>query len=451
MQTSIRAVNNAVVAAVAAASDPSDWIALLDEQQHCVHLQRGELGEIPEKLIGMQRGESGNFVANGRDSDLAYDLVTDVLRRGAHHEVVRVYDDPQLGPRIFEYQFRPWSGDAGVAAVVISCNEATAQRATMQAARLQSHVLEAMNDGVLLVGADSVVKMFNPAAQLLLGWQGRPLVGESVGHVSAALASAVQRLSDLPVEIEVPRGKQEDSVFIECSVRQLRINNSLHRLAILRDVSGRRRLEREIVDIEQRERRHIGRELHDGLGQELTGLALMLRGAAANLGAGDAAIGLRLQEAVGIVNNLIASTRELTNGVFAVSIPGGDLASALNALATTSSARSGVAVRFQVLGSYPLSLTEQASSGLFRIAQEATTNALRHSGAASIAIVLGVDAAGVSLTVTDDGVGCPADAEQSGGAGLRIMRFRAHALGAQLRVAKAPGRGTKIECSLPMT
>jgi hypothetical protein len=122
MQTNIRGVNEVVVAAVAAAAQPSDWFALLDQQQRWVHLQRGELGEIPERLLDIQ-------------SNASSDLVSDVLRRGARHETVRTFDDPQLGPRIFEYQFRPLNDDDGVAAVVISCNEATARRATQQASR----------------------------------------------------------------------------------------------------------------------------------------------------------------------------------------------------------------------------------------------------------------------------------------------------------------------------
>jgi signal transduction histidine kinase len=148
---------------------------------------------------------------------------------------------------------------------------------------------------------------------------------------------------------------------------------------------------------------------------------------------------------------VIAGTRELANGIFAVSIPDRDLAAALRSLAERAAARSGVAVRFTSLGSSGLSLTDSTVSSLFRIAQESTTNALRHSGAASVNIVLDVDAAGVSLSIADNGRGCPDGAEQSGGAGLRIMRFRAHAIGAQLSITRLAAGGTKIECTLPLS
>lgn len=437
MQTSVPAVNEGAVAAIAAASQPSDWFALLDQQQRCIHLHRGELGEIPEQLIGMQRGDS-------------HDLVNDVLRRGACHQTTRIFEDPQLGRRTFEYQFRPLNDDIGVAAVVIRCNESTARRATQQAARLQSHVIEALNDGVLLIGADSVVKLYNPAAQRLLGWEGRPLVGEPLARIASSLAGAMQRAGDMPIEIALLRGARE-AVVLDCRVRQVRINNSPHRLAILRDITDRRALEREIVATEQRERERIGRELHDGLGQELTGLAMTLRSAVTNLGATNPVVTQHLHDALAIVTNVIAGARELAKGIFAPSLPGGDLPAALRTLTEQATARSGAAVRFTCFEAQSLtSLSDTAASSLFRIAQEATTNALRHSGATSIDIVLGVDSAGVSLSIADNGRGCPVDAEKRGGAGLRIMRFRAHALGAQFRMASGPDGGTRIECSLPL-
>ena len=435
METSIRSVDGAVLAAVAASVNPSDWFALLDQQQQCLHLQRGALGDIPERLIGMLRGDSN-------------ELVSDVLRRGAQQDTVRVFDDPQLGPRIFEYQFRPLNDSAGVAAVVISCNEATAQRAARRAGRLQSEVLEALNDGVLLVGADDVVKLFNPAAQQLLGWRGRVLAGESIADVNAALASLLHRGGDMPAGIEVARSS-ENPVFLECRLRSLRIEGLAHQVIVLRDVTAQRRLEREVIDTEQRERDRIARELHDGLGQELTGVALLLRSVLKRVQSVDTTAAERLQEAVAIVNTVIAGTRQIASGIFAVSIPDRDLAGALRALAERAAARSGVAIRFEARGDATPQLTDSAASSLFRIAQEATTNALRHSGATSVSILLGSDAGGVVLSIADNGCGCPTDAEQNGGAGLRIMRFRAHALGGQFKMTSAPERGTKIECTLP--
>jgi signal transduction histidine kinase len=178
---------------------------------------------------------------------------------------------------------------------------------------------------------------------------------------------------------------------------------------------------------------------------------MTLRSAVTNLGATNPVVTQHLHDALAIVTNVIAGARELAKGIFAPSLPGGDLPAALRTLAEQATARSGTAVRFTCFEAQSLtSLSDTAASSLFRIAQEASTNALRHSGATSIDIVLGIDSAGVSLSIADNGRGCPADAEKRGGAGLRIMRFRAHALGAQFRMAPGPGGGTRIECSLPL-
>jgi signal transduction histidine kinase len=140
----------------------------------------------------------------------------------------------------------------------------------------------------------------------------------------------------------------------------------------------------------------------------------------------------------------------LSSGIFSAAIADRDLVGALTVLAERSTAHSGNDVRFRYVSSRPLVLKESQASALFRIAQEATTNALRHSEAQGVEITLGSDAAGVLLTVEDNGIGCPPDAEQRGGSGLRIMRFRAHAVGAQFKILAVRAGGTRIECSLPL-
>ncbi len=435
MQTNFQAVNDTVVAAVAAAARPSDWLALLDQQQHCIHLQRGALGDIPEKLIGITVGASK-------------DLVSNVLHHGTSHQTERIFDDPQLGPRIFEYQFRPLMDASGVAAVVVRCNESTAQRAILQAARLQTHVLEALNDGILLVDANSIVRLFNPAAQQLLGSEGKPLVGKSLAEIAAPLASALQRANDAPVDLKLARGDQT-AVFVECRARSLRIRHASYRLAILRDITERRTLERELIETEQRERERIGRELHDGLGQELTGLAMMLQAVATRIDDREPASAGQLYEAVGIVNTMIASARELAQGILAGSIPDQDLTAALQSLADRAATRSGIDVRFTRFGGELPALSDSAVGALFRIAQEATTNAMRHSGASAIDIILAVDNAGLSLSIADNGHGFRAGEGQSTGMGMRIMRMRANSLGAQFCMTPASRGGTRIECTLP--
>ncbi|MCS6947928.1 MAG: histidine kinase [Steroidobacteraceae bacterium] len=431
------ALDQSIVAAIAAATAPSDWFALIDPQQRCVHLQRGELGDIPERLIGVRTGESQT-------------LIGDVLRDGARRETIRVFDDPQLGPRTFAYQFRPLIDQLGVAAVLVSCNETTAARANVQAARLQGLVLEAMRDGVLLLGAAQTVRLCNPAALRLLGLESGTAAGVPLAELSPTLDEVLRRCGEQPQEFEVKLSGAADTV-LHCTSRTLHIDGTAHRLVILRDVTLRRQLEHEILASEQRERERIGRELHDGLGQELTGVALLLRSCLPRVSELEASTGARLREALDIVNGVIASAREIANGIFSAAVPDRNLCHALQELAARATARSEVAVRFQFQGEHAPSLSESAANGIFRLAQEATTNALRHSGARTIDITLGADATGILLRIDDDGCGFDPAVRHSGGSGLRIMRFRAHALGGELRIAPRPGGGTRVECLLPAT
>jgi signal transduction histidine kinase len=221
-----------------------------------------------------------------------------------------------------------------------------------------------------------------------------------------------------------------------------------------------RRLEREVLDAERRERERLARDLHDGIGQELTGIALMLRVLAKRIGASSPECAGQVEQLVEAVNGLVQSSRTLTHGIFGAPVAGAGLEAALDGLARRASERSGIPVRFSALGARARRIEEGVAEQLYRIAQEATTNALRHSHASSIEIDLRIEDATLRLAVSDDGVGLPPEAAATGaGSGLRIMQFRAHAAGGELRIgprrvggqppAAAPARpGTTVECSL---
>src|SRR5215475_13241211 len=132
--------------------------------------------------------------------------------------------------------------------------------------------------------------------------------------------------------------------------------------------------EREIIEIAQREQQRIGNDLHDGLGQDLTGIALMLRGVAAQLRKEGSAARLEVEEVIGLVNNAIESTRSLARGLSPVSGERGGLAAALQTLAARASERYGVHVDFNAGFDEPLRLSETSATHVYRIVQEALTN-----------------------------------------------------------------------------
>ncbi len=231
-------------------------------------------------------------------------------------------------------------------------------------------------------------------------------------------------------------------------------SGSEHWLAVINDVTERKRLEREIIEIANREQQRIGGDLHDGLGQELTGIALLLRGLAAQLGKAGSPLKKDVEEVIGLVNGTIEGTRSLARGLSPVSTERGGLVMALKALADRCRERYGIAVEFRdEAGALMERLDENAATHLYRIAQEALTNVARHSLATSAVVRLApaLKGSGLQLSVEDDGKGFePRVADESDGLGLKIMRYRAQMLGGDLAVETPSGRGTCLRCAFPL-
>jgi len=210
-----------------------------------------------------------------------------------------------------------------------------------------------------------------------------------------------------------------------------------------RDDTERRRLEAELLAVSSRERQRIGRDLHDGLGQELTGVALMLRGLALRLEAHCPAAIPATNEAIGLVNQSIETARSLARGLLPVSAEEGGLVNALRLLAKRAAALYGIDVRCRIEPGAPLPLEVGDASHLYRIAQEALTNAVRHGHARHVEILLCVEGERYALTISDDGGGMPA-APRGTGLGLRIMAHRARLLAASLDFVPNTPRGTCV-------
>ncbi len=215
-------------------------------------------------------------------------------------------------------------------------------------------------------------------------------------------------------------------------------------------------LEREIIEIANREQQRIGSDLHDGLGQDLTGIALMLRGIGAQLRKEGSAACADIEDVIGLVNAAIESTRSLARGLSPVSAEHDGLAAALQALAARATERYGIPVTFEARITQPLPNDETAATHVYRIAQEALTNAMRHSRATEVTIVLTASGGELQLEVADNGRGFPpvilesSTAGGSNGLGLKIMRYRAQMLGGSLAFGHGAAGGATVRCTCPL-
>ena len=222
---------------------------------------------------------------------------------------------------------------------------------------------------------------------------------------------------------------------------------------LLRDVTERRALERELLAVSEREQRRIGRDLHDGLGAHLTGVAMLCRTLARRLEKGQPVAPEEVGEVADLVQEGIATARSLARGLNPVAIESAGLAGALQELANGVELRTGVRCRLIVDQPAPETSVETATH-LYRLAQEATANALRHSGTDEVVLALVRTDAGVALQILDRGCGLSLGAGgvspgAGDGLGLHAMRYRAGFVGATLAVEARAGGGTVVSCTLP--
>jgi hypothetical protein len=213
------------------------------------------------------------------------------------------------------------------------------------------------------------------------------------------------------------------------------------------EIQERVRLEKELLEAGEREQRRIGHDLHDSLGQHLTATALAGKVLAKKLTDKSVAESTAADRLVALVEEAIELTRKLARSLHPIELEANGLADALQNLAANISKAFNVSCRFKNSGSTVVT-TPEASTHLYRIAQEAVSNAIRHGHARHVTISLAGSGEQILLTVTDDGTGLATDARAKKGMGLRIMDYRAGMIGATFDIQNLPAGGTRAVCVL---
>ncbi len=210
----------------------------------------------------------------------------------------------------------------------------------------------------------------------------------------------------------------------------------------------RRQLEREIVSVSEYEQQRIGQDLHDGLCQQLAAIGCAARALADDLHAKGLAEARDAEEIEASLQNSVVEARSLARGIFPVHVDRTGLSTALRELTETTSRMTGVPIEVAEWSEVHIE-DPQVAMHLYRIAQEAVSNALKHSGADEISISLTTDDDQLELVISDNGQGMPrAQGKHGIGMGLRTMYYRAHELGADLQVIRRAEGGTSVVCRL---
>jgi two-component system sensor kinase FixL len=260
-------------------------------------------------------------------------------------------------------------------------------------------------------------------------------------------------------EMKMHVDKMEQHGASRCSTRLLRndgaeveVELSLRRdgdelFGFVHDISTQLRLERELQQITLEERRRFGHELHDGIGQQFTAIELMTHMLARELKPLAPTQANSAFEITNYIRRAITQTRELAHGLLPIGPETEGLTDALHELArmTTSA---GTACDFKCAQDIKIQNSAVASH-LYRIAQEAVTNALKHAEARHIHVRLEHRDSALDLSIQDDGKGLPRRKSADGGMGLQVMQHRARLMGGHLSIESTANKGVKIICSLP--
>ena len=357
---------------------------------------------------------------------------------------------------------RPKAGERGAYTGRRSGDELSVRRKLAEAAPRDSEerlraILETAVEGIITIDERGVIESLNPAAEKIFGYQAQEVVGKNVKvlmptpyrdehdtYLGNYLRTRQAKI--IGIGREVLGLRKDGAVFpMDLSVSEVRLAHKRLFTGFVRDVSDRKRLEKEVLKISELEQHRIGQDLHDGLCQQLAGIELMSEVLEQNLSRiskSEAAQAAKIAESV---RAAIGDTRMLARGLSPVDVESDGLMSALQELASNTEKLFHVACHFEC--SHPVLVSDHAAAThLYRIAQEAINNAIKHGKARKITVRLTAQSNQTSLTVTDDGCGFVAKPAKTSGMGLRIMKYRAGIIGSTLEIRRANGRGMLVTC-----
>ncbi len=323
-----------------------------------------------------------------------------------------------------------------------------------------SAILDTVGALVVVLDSEGRILRFNPACELTTGYASHEVQGKCIWDLFLPPEEKdrfkaifeLLRVDLLPQDYQtcwVTRHGAQRLIAWSSTLLPVSGEKDHYIIATGIDITERKHLEKAILDISAREQRRIGQDLHDGLGQHLTGIAFMAKVHEAKLAEQNRSETEDAAKIVKLVNEAIHKTRELARGLLPVVSDSQGLMSALQLWAAEVEDLFGVSCRFQC-ESPVLIHDDTMATHLYRIAQEAVNNAIKHGNPRNLLIQLKAEEGRGTLLIKDDGKGIAENPVHAQGMGLHIMHYRAGMIGGVLEIRRDIPRGTAVCCSFPV-
>lgn len=322
-------------------------------------------------------------------------------------------------------------------------------------------ILENTAEGIVTTDKNGIIQSFNKAAEKIFGYRAEEAIGENVSilmpspyrenhdrYMENYLATGQKKI--IGIGREVTGRRKDGTVFpMDLSVSELVIDDQRIFTGIIRDISERRKLESEILEISEDEQRKIGLDLHDGLGQLLTGLGLISKNVAEKLEEKDVPEAKEVREISELIKEADEQAKVLARGLVHFMHGDDNLEFVLQEACKQARRLFDISCEFKNDSDRKIR-NRKISLNLYRITQEAIRNAVKHGKATAIKVKLGNIQDNLELVIEDNGVGFSniENIKKKKGMGVNIMHYRANTLGGKMHIEESENT-TKVICTVP--
>ncbi len=314
------------------------------------------------------------------------------------------------------------------------------------------------HEAIFLIDVRGIIQFVNPAAETLFGYTTEELLGKNIkllmpsphrekhdDYISDYLKTGIKKIIGTGQQL-IGQRKDGSQFPMYLSVGEIQLKHTHLFAGLIMDLSTQQKLQREILAIPAREQQRIGEELHDGLGQQLTGLSMLAQSLLNK--ASKPVYELADQLASGL-HEALTQVRALSRGLMPVQIYADGFMMSLKEITENIEQQSHIPIKLQI-DNVVLLFDDATATHLYRIVQESLNNAVKHADASQIEVSLKIEQDHGVLEITDNGIGIPLNLEGSSGLGLNIMRHRCGLFDGEITINPDGNRGTKVCCRFPI-